>query len=553
MATGRPRRGRDPLWYKDAVIYETHVRSFYDSNDDGIGDLRGLAQKLDYLQDLGVSCLWLLPLFPSPLRDDGYDISDYKGIHPDYGTLDDFRELVAAAHARGIRILIELVVNHTSDQHPWFQRARRAPPGSPERSYYVWSDTTDRYRDARIIFTDTEKSNWTWDPEAKQYYWHRFFGHQPDLNFENPAVLEEMLGVLAFWADLGVDAFRLDAVPYLVEQDGTNCENLPGTHAILKRLRRFVDERYPGRMLLAEANQWPDDVRPYFGEGDECHMAFHFPLMPRIFMALRLEEVEPVIEIMRRTPPIPEPCQWGLFLRNHDELTLEMVTNDERDYMYLAYSQDPRMKLNVGIRRRLGPLMENSRRRMELLNSLLFSFPGTPILYYGDEIGMGDNIYLHDRNGVRTPMQWSPDRNAGFSRADPARLYSAPISDPVYGYQAVNVEGQLRDPSSLLHWMRNTIALRKLFKAFGRGTMEFLPVASRKVLAYVRRHEEDVLLCVANVSRFAQPAELDLSQFEGAVPVEILGYTEFPRIGALPYFLTLGPYGFYWFELRRPG
>jgi maltose alpha-D-glucosyltransferase/alpha-amylase len=553
MPTRRPRRGRDPLWYKDAVIYETHVRSFFDSNDDGIGDLRGLVQKLDYLQDLGVSCLWLLPLFPSPLRDDGYDISDYKGIHPDYGSLDDFRELVAAAHARDIRILVELVVNHTSDQHPWFQRARRAPAGSPERAYYVWSDTTERYRDARIIFTDTEKSNWTWDPEAKQYYWHRFFSHQPDLNFENPAVLEEMLGVLAFWADLGVDAFRLDAVPYLVEEDGTSCENLPGTHAILKRLRRFVDERYPGRMLLAEANQWPDDVRPYFGEGDECHMAFHFPLMPRIFMALRLEEVEPVIEIMQRTPPIPEPCQWGLFLRNHDELTLEMVTTDERDYMYLAYSQDPRMKLNVGIRRRLGPLMENSRRRMELLNSLLFSFPGTPIVYYGDEIGMGDNIYLHDRNGVRTPMQWSPDRNAGFSRADPARLYSAPISDPVYGYQAVNVEGQLRDPSSLLHWMRNTIALRKLFKAFGRGTMEFLPVASRKVLAYVRRHEEDVLLCVANVSRFAQPAELDLSAFEGAVPVEILGYTEFPRIGKLPYFLTLGPYGFYWFELRKPG
>ncbi len=553
MAKIPRRRTQDPLWFKDAVIYETHVKSFSDSNDDGCGDLRGLVQKLDYLQDLGVTCLWLLPLFPSPLKDDGYDISDYKAIHPDYGTLEDFRELVGAAHARGIRVLVELVVNHTSDQHPWFQRARRAPPGSPERAYYVWSDTDEKYKDARIIFTDTEKSNWTWDPEAKQYYWHRFFSHQPDLNFDNPAVLRELLEVLSFWAELGVDAFRLDAVPYLIERDGTSCENLPGTHEVLRALRRHVDERFPGRMLLAEANQWPEDVRPYFGEGDECHMAFHFPLMPRIFMALRLEDVEPIVEIMRRTPPIPDTCQWALFLRNHDELTLEMVTSDERDYMYLAYSQDPRMKLNVGIRRRLAPLVDNSVRRMELLNSLLFSFPGTPIVYYGDEIGMGDNIYLHDRNGVRTPMQWSQDRNAGFSRADPAKLYSAPISDPVYGYQAVNVESQSRDPSSLLHWMRNIIALRKLFKAFGRGTMEFLPVKNRKVLAYVRRHEEDVLLCVANVSRFAQPAELDLSAFEGYVPVEVLGYTEFPRVGTLPYFVTLAPYGFYWFELRKPG
>jgi maltose alpha-D-glucosyltransferase/alpha-amylase len=552
MARNQRRRPQDPLWFKDAVIYETHVKSFFDSNDDGIGDLRGLVQKLDYLQDLGITCLWLLPLFPSPLKDDGYDISDYEAIHPDYGTLEDFRELVGAAHARGIRVLVELVVNHTSDQHPWFQRARRAPPGSPERAYYVWSDTDERYRDARIIFTDTEKSNWTWDPEAKQYYWHRFFSHQPDLNFENPAVLREILDVLSFWAELGVDAFRLDAVPYLIEADGTSCENLPGTHEVIRAIRRHVDERFPGRMLLAEANQWPEDVRPYFGEGDECHMAFHFPLMPRIFMALRLEDVEPIVEIMRRTPPIPDTCQWALFLRNHDELTLEMVTSDERDYMYLAYSQDPRMKLNVGIRRRLAPLVDNSVRRMELLNSLLFSFPGTPIVYYGDEIGMGDNIYLHDRNGVRTPMQWSPDRNAGFSRADPARLYSAPISDPVYGYQAVNVESQSRDPSSLLHWMRNIVALRKLFKAFGRGTMEFLPARNRKVLAYVRRYQEDVLLCVANVSRFAQPAELDLSAFEGSVPVEVLGYTEFPRIGKLPYFVTLAPYGFYWFELRKP-
>ncbi len=487
MAISQRRRAVDPLWFKDAVIYETHVKAFYDSNGDGIGDLRGLTEKLDYLQELGISCLWLLPFFPSPLRDDGYDIADYKGIHPDYGTVDDFRQLVAAAHARGIRVLVELVVNHTSDQHPWFQRARRAPRGSPEREFYVWSDSDQLYKDARIIFTDTEKSNWTWDPEAKQYYWHRFFSHQPDLNFENPAVLRELLDALRFWGEMGVDGFRLDAVPYLVEADGTSCENLPGTHALIRQVRAFVDQHFPGRMLLAEANQWPADVRPYFGEGDECHMAFHFPLMPRIFMALRLEDVEPVVEIMRRTPPIPDTCQWALFLRNHDELTLEMVTSDERDYMYLAYSQDPRMKLNVGIRRRLAPLVDNNRRRIELLNSLLFSFPGTPILYYGDEIGMGDNIYLHDRNGVRTPMQWSPDRNAGFSRADPARLYAAPISDPVYGYQAVNVEAQHRDPSSLLHWMRNTIALRKLFKAFGRGTMEFLPVANRKVLAYVRR------------------------------------------------------------------
>src|SRR5512141_1434854 len=471
MATTPRRRAQDPLWYKDAVIYETHVRSFFDSNDDGIGDLRGLVQKLDYLQDLGVTCLWLLPLFPSPLKDDGYDISDYKAIHPDYGTLEDFRELVAAAHVRGIRILVELVVNHTSDQHPWFQRARRAPAGSPERAYYVWSDTDEKYKDARIIFTDTEKSNWTWDPEAKQYYWHRFFSHQPDLNFENPEVMREILDAMGFWAELGVDAFRLDAVPYLIEQDGTSCENLPATHEVIRRIRHHLDQHFPGRMLLAEANQWPADVRPYFGEGDECHMAFHFPLMPRIFMALRLE----------------------------------VVSSDERDYMYLAYSQDPRMKLNVGIRRRLAPLVDNNRRRIELLNSLLFSFPGTPIVYYGDELGMGDNIYLHDRNGVRTPMQWSPDRNAGFSRADPGRLFTAPISDPVYGYQAVNVEAQLKNPSSLLHWMRNTIALRKLFKAFGRGTMEILPVANRKVLAYVRRLDEDVILCVANVSRFAQP------------------------------------------------
>jgi maltose alpha-D-glucosyltransferase / alpha-amylase len=546
-------RAVDPLWFKDAIIYETHVKAFQDSNGDGVGDLRGLIEKLDYLQDLGITCLWLLPFFPSPLKDDGYDIADYRSIHPDYGTVEDFRQLVAAAHARRIQVVMELVVNHTSDQHPWFQAARRAPRGSPERDFYVWSDTDQLYRDARIIFTDTEKSNWAWDAEAKQYYWHRFFSHQPDLNYENPAVLGEVLAALQFWGEMGVDGFRLDAVPYLAERDGTNCENLPETHAIIKKVRAYMDQHLPGRMLLAEANQWPADVRPYFGEGDECHMAFHFPLMPRIFMALRLEDTEPIVEIMKRTPPIPDTCQWGLFLRNHDELTLEMVTADERDYMYLAYSQDPRMKINVGIRRRLAPLVDNNRRRIELLNSLLFSFPGTPVLYYGDEIGMGDNIYLHDRNGVRTPMQWSLDRNAGFSRADAARLYSAPISDPVYGYHAVNVEAQLRDPSSLLQWMRNTIALRKIFRAFGRGSMEFLPVRNRKVLAYVRRDQDDVILCVANVSRFAQPAELDLSAFEGHVPVEVIGYTEFPPIGRQPYFVTLAPYGFYWFELRRPG
>ena len=548
----RQRADRDPLWFKDAVIYEAHVRSFYDRNDDGIGDLRGVVEKLDYLQDLGVNCLWLLPFFPSPLRDDGYDIADYRGVHPDYGTVDDFRQLIEAAHGRGIRVVIELVVNHTSDQHPWFQRARRAPRGSPERDFYVWSDTDERYREARIIFTDTERSNWTWDPEAKQYYWHRFFSHQPDLNFENPEVIREVLDALRFWAEMGVDGFRLDAVPYLVEKDGTSCENLPATHEVIRAIRAFVDRNYPGRMLLAEANQWPTDVRPYFGDGDECHMAFHFPLMPRIFMALRLEDAEPIVDIMKRTPPIPESCQWALFLRNHDELTLEMVSADERDYMYLAYGQDPRAKLNVGIRRRLAPLVDNSRRRIELLHSLLFSFPGTPVVYYGDEIGMGDDVSRADRNGVRTPMQWSADRNAGFSRADPGRLYGLPVSDPVYGYQAVNVEAELKDPSSLLHWMRNTISLRKLFKAFGRGSMEFLASPNRKVLAYVRRHEEDVILCVANVSRFAQPVELDLSAFEGWVPVEMLGYTDFPAVGKPPYFLTLGPYGTYWFELRKP-
>ncbi|HSN91769.1 MAG TPA: maltose alpha-D-glucosyltransferase [Anaeromyxobacteraceae bacterium] len=542
---------REPGWYKDAIVYETHVKAFFDSTGDGVGDLAGLASKLDYLQELGITCLWLLPFFPSPLRDDGYDIADYLDVHPSYGTLEDFRRLVDEAHRRGIAVLIELVINHTSDQHPWFQRARKAPPGSPERAFYVWSDRDTRYAGARIIFLDTERSNWSWDPEARAFYWHRFFSHQPDLNFENPEVIREVLDALRFWAEMGVDGFRLDAVPYLVEEEGTSCENRPGTHEVIRKIRAFVDREFPGRMLLAEANQWPSDVRPYFGHGDECHMAFHFPLMPRIFMALRLEDAEPIVDIMRKTPPIPETCQWALFLRNHDELTLEMVSADERDYMYLAYGQDPRAKLNVGIRRRLAPLVDNSRQRIELLHALLFSFPGTPVLYYGDEIGMGDDVSRPDRNGVRTPMQWSADRNAGFSRADAQKLYGLPVSDPVYGYQAVNVEAELKDPSSLLHWMRNAISLRKLFKAFGRGTMEFLASPNRKVLAYVRRHEEDVILCVANVSRFAQPVELDLSAFDGWVPVEMLGYTDFPAIGKAPYFLTLGPYGYLWFELRK--
>jgi maltose alpha-D-glucosyltransferase/alpha-amylase len=542
----------DPLWYKDTIIYELPVKSFCDGNGDGIGDFQGLHEKLDYLQALGVTCLWLLPFFPSPLKDDGYDIADYVTVHPSYGTLDDFTKFLQAAHARGLRVVIELVLNHTSDQHPWFQRARLAAPGSPERDYYVWSDTDERYRQARIIFVDSERSNWSWDPVAKAYYWHRFFHHQPDLNYDNPAVVREMLAVLDFWLDLGVDGFRLDAVPYLIERDDTICENLSETHAIIKTVRDHVDRRAPGRMLLAEANQLPADVRAYFGEGDECHMAYHFPVMPRIFMALHLEDRQPITDVMERTPIIPDLCQWALFLRNHDELTLEMVTDDERDYMYLAYSMDPQARLNVGIRRRLAPLVGNNRRRIELLTGLLFSFPGTPIIYYGDEIGMGDNLYLGDRNGVRTPMQWTGDRNAGFSRADPARLYSPIIMDPVYGHQAVNVEAEEADRASLLHWTRNMIRLRKLFKVFGRGTMEFLAPSNRTVLAYVRRYRDDVILCVACLSANVQPVELDLRPFAGMIPVEMLGYTELPAIGDAPYFLTLGPYGFYWFELQRP-
>jgi maltose alpha-D-glucosyltransferase/alpha-amylase len=542
---------RDPLWYKDAIIYEVPVKSFSDGNADGVGDFLGLSEKLDYLQELGVTCIWLLPFFPSPLKDDGYDIADYRNIHASYGTLEDLKAFLTAAHARRLQVVIELVLNHTSDQHPWFQRARLAPPNSPERDYYVWSDTDQRYATARTIFVDTERSNWAWDPVAQAYYWHRFFQHQPDLNYDNPAVVKEMLEILDFWLELGVDGFRLDAVPYLVEREGTNCENLPETHAIIKAVRQHIEETATRRMLLAEANQWPADVRAYFGDGDECHMAYHFPLMPRIFMALHLEDRQPIVEIMERTPTIPDDCQWALFLRNHDELTLEMVTDDERDYMYLAYSVDPQARLNVGIRRRLAPLVGNDRRRIELLIGLLFSFPGTPVIYYGDEIGMGDNLYLGDRNGVRTPMQWTVDRNGGFSRADPARLYSPIIMDPVYGYQAVSVEAQESDTASLLYWMRNMIRLRKQFKVFGRGTMEFLQPTNQKVLTYIRRYRDDVILCAVNLSRTVQPVELDLSAFIGLMPVEMLGYTEFPLIGTAPYFLTLGPYGFYWFELQH--
>lgn len=546
----------DPLWYKDAIIYELHVRAFSDSNGDGIGDFQGLISRLDYLQDLGVTCLWLLPFFPSPLRDDGYDIADYLDVNPSYGTIDDFRQFLDAAHLRGMQVMIELVINHSSDQHPWFQAARHAPKGSPEREMYVWSDTDRLYDGVRIIFTDTEKSNWTWDDVAQQYYWHRFFSHQPDLNFDNPRVMEEVLNAMRFWLDMGVDGLRLDAIPYLVERDGTSCENVPETHVKIKEIRRVIDEEYENRLILAEANMWPADVRPYFGDDDECHMAFHFPLMPRIYMAVRQEDRLPITDIMAQTPDIPPNCQWGLFLRNHDELTLEMVTDEERDYMYMAYSADPRMRINVGIRRRLAPLLDNNRRRIELLNSLLFSFPGTPIMYYGDEIGMGDNIYLGDRNGVRTPMQWNSDRNAGFSKAVPAKLYFPVIMDPIWGYQAINVEAQQSDPSSLLHWTRNMIALRKLFRVFGRGTLEFLHPTNRKILAYVRAFETEdghceTVLCVANLSRFAQPVQLDLSKYAGRQPVEMLGYVPFPAVDRTPYALTLAPYSFLWLELQQ--
>jgi maltose alpha-D-glucosyltransferase/alpha-amylase len=536
-------------WYKDAIIYELPIKAFFDGNNDGWGDFVGAAEKLDYLQDLGVDTLWLLPFYESPLRDDGYDIADFYKVHPHYGTVDDFKAFMKAAHARGIRVLADLVLNHTSDKHSWFQAAR-ASTDPNSRDYYVWSDDPNKYSGTRIIFTDTEHSNWTWDDMAKQYYWHRFFSHQPDLNYDNPVVRQELIRVMKFWLDMGMDGFRCDAVPYLFEREGTNCENLSETHQYLKEVRQALDERYGDKVLLAEANQWPEDLLPYFGSGDEFHMSFNFPLMPRMFMALRKEDRKPIIDIIERLPSIPEPCQWGIFLRNHDELTLEMVTDEERDYMYGEYAKDPRMKINVGIRRRLAPLLDNDRRQIELLNGMLFSLPGTPIIYYGDELGMGDNIYLNDRDGVRTPMQWTGDRNGGFSRIDSARLYSQVIADPVYGHQAVNVEAQLRTQTSLLNWMKRMIRVRKQYPAFGRGDITFLDPTNQKVLAYIRSHEGVHILCVNNLSRFAQPCELDLSAFNGAVPMELLGSTPFPRIGELPYFLTLGPHNFYWFKLE---
>jgi len=541
-----------PYWYKDAVIYEAHVRAFCDGNGDGIGDFIGLTEKLDYLQDLGITALWILPFYPSPLRDDGYDIADYTDIHSDYGTLQDFKVFLREAHRRSIRVITELVLNHTSDQHPWFQRAREAKPGSSARQFYVWSDNQERYQEARIIFKDFELSNWSWDPVAKAYFWHRFYSHQPDLNFDHPEVKKAVFSVLDFWLDLGVDGLRLDAVPYLFEREGTNCENLPETHAFLKELRQHVDKKYQNRMLLAEANQWPEDAVTYFGAGDECHMAFHFPVMPRLFMAVHMEDRFPIIDILDQTPPIPESSQWAMFLRNHDELTLEMVTDEDRDYMYKVYANDPRARINLGIRRRLAPLLGNNRRRMELLNSLLFSLTGTPVIYYGDEIGMGDNIYLGDRNGVRTPMQWSADRNAGFSRANPQKLFLPVILDPEHHYETVNVEAQQQNPSSLLWWMKRLVLLRKSYRAFGEGSIEFLLPENRKILVFIRRHQDEIILVAANLSRFVNCAELDLAAYKGMVPVELFGHTHFPPIGELPYFLTFGPHAFYWFKLEPP-
>ena len=553
----------DPSWYKDAIIYQVHVKSFFDSNNDGIGDFAGLINKLDYIADLGVNTIWLLPFYPSPRRDDGYDIADYRGVHPDYGTMTDARRFIAEAHRRGLRVIIELVINHTSDQHPWFQRARLAKPGSHARNFYVWSDNDQAYSGTRIIFCDTEKSNWTWDPVANAFFWHRFYSHQPDLNFDNPRVLDAVLAIMAFWLDMNVDGLRLDAVPYLIEREGTSNENLPETHVILKRIRAELDRAYPGRMLLAEANMWPEDVLPYFGDNDECHMAFHFPLMPRMYMALAQEDRFPIVDILRQTPEIPTKCQWAIFLRNHDELTLEMVTDRERDYLWNYYAAEKRARINLGIRRRLLPLLERDRRRAELLNSLMLSMPGTPVLYYGDEIGMGDNIHLGDRDGVRTPMQWTPDRNGGFSRSDPAKLVLPPIMDPLYGYDAVNVEAQMADPYSQLNWMRRMLAVRKQHYAFSRGSLRILYPTNRRILAYLREFTDggdgetlETILCVANVSRSAQAVELDLAPHAGRVPLEMLGGSAFPPIGQLPYLLTLPPYGFYWFllaaETRMP-
>ena len=540
----------NPLWYKDAIIYELHPRAFADSDADGIGDFRGLTGKLDYLQDLGITTLWLLPFYPSPLKDDGYDIADYVNVHPNYGNLRDFKSFLREAHRRGLRVITELVLNHTSAQHPWFQRARTAPPNSSARNFYVWSDTTEKYKDTRIIFKDFENSNWAWDPVADAYFWHRFYSHQPDLNYESPDVHRAVLQALDFWLSMGVDGLRLDAVPYLYEREGTNCENLPETHAFLKKLRRHADAKYANRLILAEANQWPEDAVDYFGDGDECHMAFHFPVMPRLFMALRMEDRFPIIDILEQTPAIPDNCQWATFLRNHDELTLEMVTDEERDFMYRVYAQDPEARINLGIRRRLAPLLGNHRGRIELMNGLLFSLPGAPVIYYGDEIGMGDNIYLGDRNGVRTPMQWSADRNAGFSRANPQRLYLPIIVDPEYHYESINVEAQQRNPHSLLWWMKRLIALRKRFKAFSEGSLEFLHPENRKVLAFIRRLGDEVILVVANLSRFSQFVELNLAEFKGMVPVEVFGHTRFPMVGDLPYLLTLGPHSFQWFTIE---
>ena len=542
----------DPLWYKDAIIYQVHVKSFRDSNRDGFGDFNGLIEKLDYVESLGANCIWLLPFYPSPLRDDGYDISAYEEINPAYGTLDDFKRFLDAAHERGLKVVTELVINHTSEQHPWFQRARAAPKDSPERDWYVWSDDPNKYAGTRIIFTDTETSNWSWDPLAQQFYWHRFFSHQPDLNFDNPAVRAAVIDVMRFWLNMGVDGLRLDAIPYLIERDGTNCENLPETHVVLKELRAAMDAEFVNRVFLAEANQWPPDVRPYFGDGDECHMAFHFPLMPRMYMALRREDRTPLVEILQRTPTIPDDCQWAIFLRNHDELTLEMVTDEERDYMYHEYAKDPRMRINVGIRRRLAPLLDGGRRQMELMNALLFSMPGTPIVYYGDEIGMGDNMYLGDRNGVRTPMQWSDSRNAGFSEAEVAAIYSPVVVDAPYGYLAVNVEAQERTQTSLLRWMRRTIRVRQRSQAFGRGTMEILPVQNQRVLVFVRQYGDETILCVNNLSRYAQPVQVDMRRWTGWTPVELYSDQPWPRVGDLPFLITLGPHTFLWFRMNPP-
>ncbi len=542
----------EPLWFKRAVFYEIHIRGFYDSNGDGSGDFRGLTEKLDYLQWLGIDCIWLLPFYESPLRDGGYDIADFYKVHPDYGNVEDVKQLIDAGHARGIRVIADLVMNHTSSDHAWFQESRSGGPDGPKRDWYVWSDTPEKYQEARIIFVDTEQSNWTYDPVAGAYYWHRFFSHQPDLNYDNPEVQAAMLEVLRFWLDLGLDGFRLDAVPYLFEREGTNGENLPETHEYLRRVRKEVDENYHDKVLLAEANQWPADVVEYFGDNDECQMAFHFPVMPRMFMAIRREEATPIYEILEQTPAIPEGCQWGLFLRNHDELTLEMVSDEERDYMYSAYAKDPRMKLNVGIRRRLAPLLDNGRDEMELMTAILFSLPGSPILYYGDEIAMGDNVFLGDRDGVRTPMQWTPDRNGGFSQADFAQLYAPPLMDPVYGYQSVNVEAELRTPTSLLRWLHRFIALRKQHPVFGLGSYEPIRSSNPRIFTHIRRYQDDLVLCVHNLALSAQFVELDLSAFEGLHPVEMFGRSRFPRIGQLPYLLTLAPRGFYWFALEAP-